>query len=754
MANLLIRLTLAALGLFALTFSAHADPIFTPIFTAIFGEAILFGTTTIAAVATSIATSLTVSLISWGVSALFAKNAETPTSDELKMQRKSSTQPITYGAGSVLMSPQATVLDEVINGWSYFIGALFGHRISGITGAYVDSVQQTLVAGMWTGAPGISGDDGYTDKMVTGNNGRYNGRYRFDWRLGTESESPYSWIISRISGGASSTSSAYWNSSCLGNGVASVALVITKPASENFNKEILNPSAPFSMLCDLAPMWDPREPSQDPNNSYTWSYAPRNCAIQLIWFWCFCPYGPQKDYRTAILPLLDDWIEQINICDDLVPKKSGGTEPRFHASWVASTENENVDVLRELLKACDGWLHERGDGATKFRAGLYTGPEIMITDSDIAGVTFYGGTAAKERYNRLMCSYSSPDHGYETVQIGPFDDASNQSRAGKIRSTTLELKSVQSNGQASRVSYGAMEFIKSPIRGVLYIRKWSANAENAIDCRDILISSNKIKFLNGLVIRNTKYRRLATQGLISIEFNVVPVETINDYSAAIHELKPQDPQSYSDDELTVISDFEVVAEKTSTADSEITSLKCSFDNPNRSDLEYIVRWRLANDGSGFPGVWVNTTFSSPPGAVSGRITLRVPDVPSGTTIHVAMREHLGAWTDPYVIVSTTVTGTAPGTPTINSLSIVDSLASLTCTAPNSANCHHLVLYRAPAGSDFEAAVDASDPVLATANQTVFIEDSPGVGAWDWWLVAANEYNVTSTPAGPVTGTIS
>lgn len=62
------RLTLASLAvLAAMATPAAADPMFSPIFIAIFGTATIGGFS-VAAIATTIATALTVGLISWPIS--------------------------------------------------------------------------------------------------------------------------------------------------------------------------------------------------------------------------------------------------------------------------------------------------------------------------------------------------------------------------------------------------------------------------------------------------------------------------------------------------------------------------------------------------------------------------------------------------------------------------------------------------------------------------------------------------------------
>ncbi|MCC7623182.1 hypothetical protein, partial [Klebsiella variicola] len=112
----------------------------------------------------------------------------------------------------------------------------------------------------------------------------------------------------------------------------------------------------------------------------------KNSVLCLLWHECFNPFGTKRDYTRAILPVIDMWMEEADVCDEDVAKASGGTEKRYECNGFDSAERDPKAGTNAILATMDGWMADRGDGALLIVAGKVREKYIVeITDADILG---------------------------------------------------------------------------------------------------------------------------------------------------------------------------------------------------------------------------------------------------------------------------------------------------------------------------------------------------------------------------------
>jgi hypothetical protein len=104
------------------------------------------------------------------------------------------------------------------------------------------------------------------------------------------------------------------------------------------------------------------------------------------------------------------WAAAMNACDALVDNGAGGTEKRYRAGLEVLAEDEPFGVIEELLKACNGQLHEDG-GVWTLNVGGPGLPAAFITDDDVIisePQDFDPFPTPEQTYNVVTASHPSP----------------------------------------------------------------------------------------------------------------------------------------------------------------------------------------------------------------------------------------------------------------------------------------------------------------------------------------------------------
>lgn len=709
---------------------AHADPIFTPIFVALIAATGI--PATIAGVSTAaLLSAVVVTAIGIGLTYILSPKPPPPENGLIAFQQ--TVPPIIFGYG-IARCAGAVMLLETDGGLLNHIAAVAGHKVHSFDSFYLNS-DHVVLSGTGVVQPGADGR--YSDGYVT-----------IDNRLGNNPEVCYAQVTAALP--------YLWTSAFLGDGTASLLMQCGAASAKQYPIVYPYGRPTPSAVIYYREVFDPRDSTQDPTNPATFKYS-ANAALCILHHRCFCPYGPLKPYAEAIAPVVAAWIQAADDCDVLVANKVGN-EARYQLGGWTTTQSDDRAALQPMLAACDGFHVVHGDGTETLVVGVYRPPTVTLTDDDIRGFQIQTNVASTDKINQATATWTAPECDYTTVETDPRIDTADQLLRGPPpRTAQLALPWVQRNGHASRLLKREMFRQEQTVRGKLYL---ALSGLNAMYERWILINSNTIPQLNGLVIENRRANFSLTSGtFVELEF-IASGSGIDAYDPTTDESTPPTvPQAAVTITFPTPANVTVVAE---TSDGVTVYLDVSWDVPLYNglpwtSLTYAVQYRLSDAGGGVPGQWIQQYFDSPT-IVGTRVEVSTGTVPGATLLDVQVasvstKATLSTWS-PTVQVSTVLLGVAPGVPTNLVAKGATGDAALSCTNPNSSVFSAARFYRGAHGAAFSTAVDISGAIYGTANGTSTWTDTYTAGTYDYWATAENSSGVKSAPAGPATATIS
>ena len=718
--------------------AARADPVFTPLFTALFASAGLAGATVAGVSIVSIASAVATIGLGFALMSLMS-----PPKPKAEQGTISVQQPLPYrifGYGTARLAG-AVAFKESTGSVLGYIAVLNGHKVSGFRALYLND-DPVLVPG--SAYPYIAGP------VQALSDGRYGGsNVGIETHLGFAPETASNLILAHFGG--------IWPASARGDGCAQLAMTCFAGPAKTITKIYPYGAPQPSAVIDQYALYDPRDPAQSVGNPDTWSFS-KNPALAILHFQCFSEYGPRRKYEAAILPALDKWITAANDCDALVASKQG-TEPRYQLGGWMTTEQDRKTVLSTMLSTCDGWFCERGDGTVILSVGVFRAPTVTLTDDDILGFYLQRGAASDERVNQATAKYTSPLCDYTTVETTPRIDAADQiSRPGAPRVAQLDLGWVQSTGQASRLLRREMTRQAEEVRGKLTCR---LSAINAAYERWVEVASNSIPRMAGLVIEVRK-AVLSIQTL-SVEIDFVATGAqIDIYDPTTDESPPPlPPQRLASTPPPTPANVSVATSQTQSGSSSTVALAVSWDEPLYCGapwpLDYIVEWRVSSDGGG-DAQWTQQRYSSP-SSQGGRITVMTAPMAIGAYIDVRVTAissgGVSSAPSPVVTLSTAVSGNAPPPPTQMTATGGTDQAALTCVAPNAPNIIGVRFYRSAVDAPFSTAIDISSIIYGPANSTMsYVDTGVAAGSYSYRAVTVSQAGGPSPPCAPVTATVT
>ena len=222
-----------------------------------------------------------------------------------------------------------------------------------------------------------------------------------------------------------------------------------------------------------AALYDPREDSNveggagshDPADQSTWiwdSDAARNPALQLLFFLLgYRITNPATGEKLLAvgkgIPAdridLPSFAVAANICDELVAKVGGGTEPRYRSDGVWS-EGDNPTTVMDMLKA--NMNADLDDVGGKLRITIFQNdlamPVADFTDDDILDDFEWVQTPPLDKtFNVVAGVFTDPSDTSLYQQID-YPRQESPSPDGIDRIDTFDLPMVQSASQAQRLA--------------------------------------------------------------------------------------------------------------------------------------------------------------------------------------------------------------------------------------------------------------------------------------------------------------
>lgn len=693
------------------------DPIFTPIFTAVFGTAgfTIAGTTITYA---SIASAIAVTALTIGIQALMAPKPPKP--EDGRAPRIQSIPYRQWGVGRCRVGG-AQMLWTAKGSKLFSVQAIAGHRIKSVNRYWLHEDEVHINSG-----------------GVTTEGDRYGSNVQILHRLGNNPETPYGEIVSELSGGG------VWTNNHRGDGQASIAYIATNAEAKDQNTRFPYGAPQMSVEADLAYVFDYRM-SADPANAAAWVWS-RNSALIMCWHQCFNEFGHKRDFNRAILPVLDMWIEEANVCDEDVARAGGGSEKRYECNGFDTTENDPKVGTNAILATCDGWICERGDGALLFTVGKFRESRVVtLTDADITGHQIEYDVLFEDEINRLIPKFTYPETGYSTSDTDFFEDTAAQLTAGRVLAQEADYSWCHQWRQARRLGKRDWLRVQQKIRGNLIVR---LSGINAVYARWVRVNAPAmLPRLNGQVVENRKSTLSILQGGFSMDFIKHPAD-IDEWNPAVDE--GQAPPVPEKQTAEVIGDAvlnSVVAE----ASNGSVYLRVRVEQPPVPGLTLMVRYRVttgAGGGGVITGDWVTKAIASV-GQDGAFITASTDVVPADQQLEVqvafmASNGKIGEWS-----ASETVTSTsdpfAPGMVVPDPVSSGGGTVLFSWTAPNSPNYAGARIYWNSvndfASATFLGPVEYGSP---NASDTATRSLTPGIRYG--WITSANRSGVESAPA--------
>lgn len=668
------------------------DPIFTPIFTAVLGTGgINIGIASISYA--SIASAIATTAISIGLQAL----AQTPKPPKPEDGRSPLNQAIpfrVYAVGRTRVAG-ARMMWEAKGSNLYSVQAIAGHKIKSFNRFYLNDDEVTVV-------------DNVVTPLTTG--GRYGAgaaNVRLYTRLGANPETPYSELVSALG------ADGIWTNDHRGDGQASLAMRAHNADAQDQQTAFPYGAPSPSVEIDGAYCWDFRDPAQNPANPATWTWT-RNAAVIIAWHLCFNEFGFGLDYAKALLPVIDLWKEEADICDEDVPLAGGGTEKRYQCNGWDSTENGPKSGLNAMLSTCDGHLVARGDGARILTVGKFRESRcVTLTDADIVGHNIQYDVLFEDECNRFVPKFTYPATNYTSCDTDFFEDTAAQIAAGRVLTMEGSYEWCHQWRQARRLGKRDWVRQRQKVKGSLDIRLSGINGVYARWIR--LETPRRLSTLNGKLVENRRSILALTKGGFSMDFIEHP-EGIDAWNPATEEGQqpPVPPAANAANIPTPV--INLIQAK---ANSGSVYIRVVIIDPEDGSLTPVVRYRVANaDGLGTPGAWVEqpNPNAEPSG---GYVDLSTGNVPTDKVLDVqaafiASNRRYSNWS-----VTETVTSTSDPVAPAALTSFTQTAAAphlgnavLSLTTPNDSHVKSVKLYRKATGSGLNTAVDAPITTLS------------------------------------------
>ncbi|WP_234796166.1 hypothetical protein [Agrobacterium vitis] len=644
----------------------HYDPIFTPILTTAF-TTIGFSAATAATLA-GVTTAIATTAISIGIQMLLAPTPPKPDDGKVPMTQAVPSRHWIVGRQRV---SGAYMLWEAKGKSLYAVQALAGHRIRSVNRWWLhdDEITDHI------------GPTGYTNYS----HAPYEDNVRVFSRLGLAVETPYSEIVDGYAGVYGLGAENVWTDSHIGHGTASIAMVAQQTKAESQNSMFPYGVPRASVEVDGAYVWDFRDSAQNPEDDSTWTWT-RNGALIMAWHQCFNPYGERKDYRKAILPVLDMWQEEADVCDEDVPTAAGGTEKRYWVSGWDTTEHDPKVGTNAILSAIDGWICYRGDGAVLLTVGKFRESRVAtLTDADLLGFNVQHDVLPQDECNRLVPKFNYPDTDYSESDTDFFEDEEAQATIGRVLSKEASYLWCTQWRQARRLGKRDWLRIQPKVRGSFDVRLSGLNSIYARWTR--LSTPLGLPELDGELIENKKSVVAVDKGGFTMDWIKHPTaEEIEAWDPATDE--GQQPPVPSKPNPANLDQPVIYSAVPNASGSGSVYLAVKIVDPEDTSLSLKVRYRLANAGGGVPGEWVYQTFSdfTPSG---GYVSVSTNTVPGDTTLEVqaVWFTSKGKYSDysATVTVFTTSDPVAPGVVTDVTVSTGVGTVNFGWTAPNSGN---------------------------------------------------------------------
>lgn len=423
-----------------------------------------------------------------------------------------------------------------------------------------------------------------------------------------------------------------WTANHRGDGIASLCIVAASVAEDKFAKAYPNgQTITPTVAARLQKPYDPR------TETSAWTANSALCLAHYL----TSPHGAGLDWDRVIAPAIDLWIAAADICDEAVPLKAGGTQPRYQVHGTYSHDDPPSEVIKALLSTMDGWLWQRPDGSIGIRAGRYEEPTVTITAEHIRSYSLQLGEAIERSVTEIKASYIDQSQDFAAAEADPWVLGDVYARVGRSLPVDVDLSWVGHHAQArrlmkreaSRQSAFAQGTITTDLAGLnaigeRYIRiELDELGDPRLASLIVEVTDLSIDLMSGATISWRAADPLIDLWTAASEEGTAP-GTLGTYTPAATE--PPD---------------DLVGDTVSAGGVIYLSAAFTGDYDGRGQ-QVRVEWRVADIGGGIPGSWQAATYPAEDDG-AGSYTYYVGPVTSGIDydLRVAIVTASGALTD-------------------------------------------------------------------------------------------------------------
>jgi hypothetical protein len=138
-------------------------------------------------------------------------------------------------------------------------------------------------------------------------------------------------------------------------------------------------------------------------------------------------------------------------CDERIPLKNGGTEPRYSFAGSVTYDERPSAALDRICDTYRGELYIDTDGLIAIHAGRWIEPSVVITPDMIVTARLSRGEGQLTEFNAVKPIYTSPAHEWQQQAAARIVDADSLALRGRIDAKELPLPMVTSHSQAQRL---------------------------------------------------------------------------------------------------------------------------------------------------------------------------------------------------------------------------------------------------------------------------------------------------------------
>lgn len=559
----------------------------------------LFGTTVgISVAGVSLGTLLLASSVLTAVGGLLKGTAKSPKPAAAESQIRNPAAPRLKGYGTRRAYGSVVFFGTASDGSAVDVVAYVDCPANSVERVYLNDDQVTISGGVVQQLA----DKSYSQSKVLAG-----------FNLGATPNTAHAAVISKLPG--------IWTTAHRGDGVVS-GYLIKQPVKQKDFLEVYpqGDSVEMSLVIDMQPCFDPRNPAHSISNPDTWE-ATENGVLQLLHYFVF---EQGYDYTTRILPKIALWNAAANVCDQTI---SG--EARYRSCILYDKTAQPKEVIGSILETFDGWYAVNSENQIEIYAGAYYTPTVSIGPSHIVDYSVQTFVEDENKLNEVTVKYISDLHDYNEVEAQPWRLEDDISERGRVVNTSISPQ-IPSFKQGRRLAKILVARENAPNRGTVTTNFAGRIAENQRFINLEIEEAGAVLF-DGVAEIVAITRNLETGG-ITFEWRSADPNawawnpaTEDGYGAPTGDFPTLDA-------LTAPTINSVTAQFDAVANTAVFTVDGT--GPDRADLTWFLRWKYSVDS-----VWNEQRYDDiAPGA---SVALATSTIPINTDIDIQIAYSIG-----------------------------------------------------------------------------------------------------------------